>query len=90
MKSDSDLRDDIQVELVQQFSAGAERMEVQVLDGVVTLTGNVGSDVDRWRLDDAVRKMTGVRELIDKTIAAPEAPLESSDPDIARPWFPAG
>ncbi len=88
MKSDSDLRDEIQVELVQQFSADAQRMDVQVLDGVVTLTGNVGSDLDRWRLDDAIRKMTGVRGLIDKTMAVPEAPLANSDPDIARPWFP--
>lgn len=90
MKSDSDLRYDVRVELLRQFSAGADAIDVQVLDGVVTLTGHVGSDPDKWRLGDAVRTLAGVRGLIDETMVVPEAPLASPDPDTARPWFPAG
>lgn len=90
MKSDSDLRNDIHAELLRQLSAAAERIDVQVLDGVVTLTGRIESDLDRWRLDDMVRAMTDVRELNDQTMVVPEAPRASPNPDTARSWFPGG
>lgn len=90
MKSDSDLRRDIQVELLRQLAVGAQSIDVQVLDGVVTLTGHVTSDLDRWRLDDAIRAIPGVQGLVDETMVAPEAPRASPDADAARPWFPAG
>ncbi len=90
MTSDSGLRDNVHAELLRQFSVSAEKIEVQVLDGVVTLTGQVGSDMARWRLDDAIRALTGVQDLIDETITVPEAPRTNPDPDTARPWFPAG
>ena len=90
MKSDDDLRCDVQAELLRQFSAGAEKIDVQVLDGVVTFTGSVESDLDRWRLDDAVRSMAGIRGLVDETMVVPATPRASPDPDTARPWFPAG
>lgn len=90
MKSDSDLRDDIQLELSRQFSTGAESIDVQVLDGVVTLTGRVTDDPTKWRLDDAVRAVAGVQGLIDETMVYADALRAGPDGDTARPWFPAG
>ncbi len=90
MKSDTDLRYDIQAELLRQLSAGAEAIDVQALDGVVTLTGYVSSDPAKWRLDDAIRLLPGVRGLIDETMVKSGATLASPDPDTARPWFHAG
>lgn len=90
MKSDNDLRYDIHAELLRQLSISAEKIDVQVLDGVVTLTGRLESDLERWRVDDTVRAMTGVKGLIDQTMVAPEAPRASPNPDTARSWFPGG
>lgn len=89
MKSDSDLLSEIQVELLGQFSGGAEAIDVQVLDGVVTLTGRLASELERWQLDDAIRAIADVRELINKTIVLPETLSSSSVSDTAKPWFPA-
>ena len=89
MRSDSELQSDIQVEISRRFSSGAEGIVVRVLDGMVTLTGHLGSDLERWRLDDAVRTMSGVQGLIDETLANFDVGLAGPDSDIARPWFPA-
>jgi osmotically-inducible protein OsmY len=89
MRSDSELQSDIQVEISRRFSAGAEGIVVRVLDGMVTLTGHLGSDLEGWQLDDAVRTMSGVQGLIDETLAYVDVGLAGPDSDIARPWFPA-
>ena len=89
MKSDSDLLSEIQAELLGQFAGGAEAIDVQVLDGVVTLTGRLASELERWQLDDAIRAIADVRELINKTIVLPETLSSSSVSDTAKPWFPA-
>ncbi len=90
MKSDNDMQHDIRNELVQMLSGNAGKLDVQVLEGVVTLTGNVNSDLQRWNVEDAIRRMPGVRGFIDETlVVALEAPLRSADADTARPWFPS-
>ena len=89
MKTDSDLRSEIQVELLSQFSAGAEALDVQVLDGVVTLTGRMPSELERWQLDDSIRAIADVRDLINQTIVLPETLSSHHVSDTAKPWFPA-
>lgn len=89
MKTDSDLRSEIQVELLGQFSAGAEALDVQVLDGVVTLTGRMASELERWQLDDSIRAIADVRDLINQTIVLPETLSSNHVSDTAKPWFPA-
>lgn len=89
MKSDSDLLSEIQAELLTQFSGDHEAIDVQVVDGVVTLTGRLGSELDRWQLDNAVRAIPGVQELINETIVLPEMLSTAPNSDTAKPWFPA-
>lgn len=80
---------DIHNELARESSVNAEKIDVQVLNGVVTLTGSVGSDLERWNVEDAVRRMPGVRGLTNETlVGAVEAPASNPDADTARPWFP--
>ncbi len=89
MKSDDDIRRDIQDELVRMVSGHAETLDVQVLEGVVTLTGSVASDREKWSLEDAVRRMPGVLGVIDETlVVALDAPGRGADADAARSWFP--
>lgn len=89
MTSDNDMQRDIRDELVRMLSGHAEELDVQVLEGVVTLTGSVDSDREKWNVEDAVRRMPDVRGLINEMlVVALEAPGRGADTDTARPWFP--
>jgi len=88
MKSDSNLRDEIRAEIARQRGSRANDVELQVIQGVVTLTGTLQSDLEKWNLHDAIRGIPGVEGVIDETMIAPEPTLRSPDPDIAKPWFP--
>ena len=89
MKSDSELQNDVRDVLARQPDLRSDGIDVQVLDGVVTLTGEVRSDLERWNMRDAICSLPGVVSLTDEMMVKPEAPAQSPDPDIARPWFPA-
>jgi osmotically-inducible protein OsmY len=89
MKSDSDLAVEIRTEIARQRGSRADDVDLQVLQGVVTLTGNLQSDLEKWNLRDAISGMPGVERVIDETMIAPEPSLRSADADAARPWFPA-
>jgi len=88
MTSENDLCVEIRAEIARQRGSRADAIDVQVLEGIVTLTGTLPSDLDRWNLRDAVIGMAGVKRLIDETMTAPEPSLRSPDADIAKPWFP--
>ncbi|MDQ2779356.1 MAG: BON domain-containing protein [Pseudomonadota bacterium] len=89
MKSDNDMQQDVRDELLRMLSGRAETLNVQVLEGVVTLTGRVDSDSQKWRVADAIRRLPGVRDLVDEIeVFALEAPGRGADADAARDWFP--
>ena len=84
------MQHDIRDALAHVLSGHAEKLDVQVLEAVVTLTGSVDSDREKWTVEDAVRRMPGVRTLINETlVAALAAPVRSADAGTARPWFPS-
>jgi osmotically-inducible protein OsmY len=88
MKSDSELRQDVLDELARVATLQADDIDVQASAGVVTLTGKVGSDLEKWNAEDAVRGMRGVKGLLNETLVVTEAPGQQLEGDIARPWFP--
>ena len=89
MKSDSDLCAEIRTEIERRWDARANLIDLQVHDGVVTLTGNLPSDADKWNLRDAIGGLPGVKRVVDETMIAPEPSLRVPQADIARPWFPS-
>ncbi len=89
MTPDNDLRAEVRTEVARQRGSRADEVDVQVLQSVVTLTGRLPSDHDKWKLSDAIRMMPGVTDVVDETMTVPDPALRSSDPDVARPWFPA-
>ena len=90
MTSDSQLQHDARLELVREPGVDADRIEVQVCDGVITLIGNVRSELEAWRAADAVLRVPGVRAVVNEAMVAGETPDHPrDDADIARPWFPA-
>jgi osmotically-inducible protein OsmY len=89
MKSDSELRTAVRDEITAQLGSHADDLDVQVQRGVVTLTGKLRSDIEKWTLCDAINGMPGVTRLTDDTMVVPESPEHLPQADAARPWFPA-
>ena len=91
MTSDSELQRDARQQLVHEPGVDEEAIEVRVQDGVATLTGNVRSEAESWSAADAVRRVPGVRSLVNETMIVRETPVlpADTDADVARPWFPS-
>jgi osmotically-inducible protein OsmY len=66
----------------------AERIEVTVADGAVTLAGNVDWDYQRAAAVDAVRDVAGVRDVIDRiTVAQPHVSASEVKAGIERAFI---
>jgi osmotically-inducible protein OsmY len=82
VKSDSELRRDVERELEWDPSVNERHIGVAVDDGVVTLTGQVGSFSDRWRAERAIERVAGVRGIANEIEVKSE--YERTDADIAK------
>jgi len=79
-----ELKRDVIAELAWKPSVNAAQIGVEVKDGIVTLTGHVGSYTEKWATERVAQRISGVIALaieIDVTL-----PLLSqrNDGDIAR------
>jgi osmotically-inducible protein OsmY len=63
MKTDNDIRRDVQGELQWDPSVDDRGIGVIVKDGVVTLTGEVPQFSDRWNAEDIAKRVGGVRAI---------------------------
>lgn len=82
MKSDGQLRQDVDEELGWEPSVDERRIGVAVNDAVVTLTGAVGSLPEKWNAERAVERVSGVRGVAnDIEVRLTE---ERGDPEIAE------
>jgi osmotically-inducible protein OsmY len=82
MKTDSELRRDVERELEWEPSVDERRIGVSVMDGIATLTGDVGSFSEKWHAERAVERVEGVRGIADELEV--KAASERTDTDIAR------
>jgi osmotically-inducible protein OsmY len=84
MKSDLELKDDVLSELAWDPAVHADAIDVNVRDGVVAVSGHLGTFAEKRAVEKAVRRVTGVRGLtLDLDVElAPEH--RRSDSDIAR------
>ena len=89
MKSDTELQIQIRDEITAQMGSRADDVVLEVLNGTVTLTGKLQSEVEKWTLCDAINGMPGVKRLNDDTMVVPDTSERVPDADTARPWFPA-
>lgn len=82
MKSDLDLKHDVEAELEWDPSVDARQIGVTVTDGIVTLTGEVSSYAHKWNAERAAERVAGVvgiaNEIEVKLIG------EQTDSDIAK------
>jgi osmotically-inducible protein OsmY len=82
MKTDSDLRRDVERELEWEPSVDERRIGASVVDGIVTLTGEVSSYSEKWRAERAVERVAGVRGIANEIDV--KSALDRSDTDIAK------
>jgi osmotically-inducible protein OsmY len=82
MKTDSELRRDVERELEWDPSIDARNIGVAAKNGVVTLTGYVSSYSDKWRAERIAKRVAGVTALANDV----EVKLtnERTDSDIAE------
>jgi len=83
MKTDTQLRDDVQAELSWDPAFKASDIGVIVKDGVVTLTGHVSSHAEKYAAERAVQRVHGVKAVaVEMTVKLPFG-NERTDADIA-------
>jgi osmotically-inducible protein OsmY len=82
MKSDMELRRDVEQQLEWEPSIDGRRIGVTVIDGIVTLTGVVGSYSEKWKAERVVERLAGVRGIANDIVVEPTA--ERNDTDIAK------
>lgn len=84
MKTDSQLRQDVNAELNWEPSVNAAHIGVEVKDGIVTLAGHVDSYAEKWSAERAAQRVSGVRALtIEMDVTLPGM-SKRSDADIAH------
>jgi osmotically-inducible protein OsmY len=82
VKTDEQLRQDVEAELDFEPSIDARKIGVAVLDGVVTLTGQVNSFTEKWEAERVVERVAGVRGIANEIQV--HLPGEVSDTDLAK------
>jgi osmotically-inducible protein OsmY len=84
VKTDLELKADVECELEWEPSVNAAAIGVAVKDGVVTLTGEVSSYVEKWQAVKAAERVQGVRAVADEIVVRLPDDHTRTDADIAR------
>ena len=84
MRTDADIRRDVETELQWDPSIDDKRIGVAVANGVVTLTGDVPHYSGRWAAEDVVKRVTGVRAIANDIQIKIPASGSRSDTEIAE------
>jgi osmotically-inducible protein OsmY len=84
MKSDNEIRRDVEAELRWRPDINERDIAVKVNNSVVTLTGFTRSFVDRQRAEDAVKRVAGVAGVANDIEVRLGDGGGRSDPEIAR------
>lgn len=82
MKTDKELRQDVERELEWEPSVDERRIGVSVVDGIVTLTGEVSFYAEKWKAERAVERVAGVRGIANEIEV--RSPSDRTDTEIAQ------
>jgi osmotically-inducible protein OsmY len=82
MKTDSELRRDVERELEWDPSIDARDIAVAVKNGVVTLTGHVSRYSDKWTAERIAKRVAGATALVNNVEV--KLGTERTDKDIAE------
>ena len=82
MKTDNELRHDVERELEWEPSVDERHIGVSVVDGIVTLTGEAGSYGEKWKAERTVERVAGVKGIANEIVVRTKN--ERNDTDIAQ------
>jgi osmotically-inducible protein OsmY len=83
-RTDTDIETDVVAELKWEPSLRDDDIAVAVRDGVVTLAGFASSYADKWRAEEVVSKVKGVKAIANDIEVKLTAGSMRPDPDIAH------
>ena len=83
MRTDSEIRRDVESELQWDPSVDEKRIGIFVDDGVVTLTGEVSHFAGKWAAEDITKRVSGVRAIANEIQVKIPLSGARSDTDIA-------
>jgi osmotically-inducible protein OsmY len=81
-QTESELRREVEHELEWDPSIDERPIAVSVVDGVVTLQGEVSSYAEKWRAERAAERVAGVRAIANDLVV--KTASELTDTDIAK------
>jgi osmotically-inducible protein OsmY len=84
MKTDAQLQQDVMAELQWEPAVHATEIGVEVKDGIVTLSGEVTTFVEKCEAEHAAQRVFGVKALVTDLQVKLTALGKRSDADIAR------
>jgi osmotically-inducible protein OsmY len=84
MRSDTEIRTDVEAELSYDPNIGASDIAVSVKDGVVTLAGFVKSYFQKWQAERDAKRVKGVRGVANDIEVRVPALDARPDPEIVR------
>jgi osmotically-inducible protein OsmY len=84
MKSDSELKRNVENELKWEPSVNEAHIGVAVEDGIVTLTGHVPSYAEKYAAERAAKRVYGVKAVADELDVKLPGSVKRTDEDIAR------
>ncbi len=83
MKTDVELQNDVQDEILWEPSISAPQIGVLVNDGIVTLTGSVNNLPEKCRAEKAALRVSGVKAVVNEIEVKLTTDNRRSDEDIA-------
>ncbi len=84
MKTDSQVKKDVAAELKWNPAIDATKIGVEVTNGIVTLSGTVGTYAEKWAVEKVTQRVVGVKGLaVEIEVAVDNSGLRT-DVDIAR------
>lgn len=84
MRTDDDIKRDVEFELEWEPRVNAKNVAVKVADGVVTLTGFVSMYSDKFEAERIAKRVRGVRAVANDLEVKLAGGSERPDPDIAH------
>ena len=84
MKTDTQLRHDVEAQLDWDPRFDSTGIGVAVKNGIVALSGHVGSYADRWAAQDAAQSVAGVKAIANELIVSLASDAQRSDPELAE------
>jgi osmotically-inducible protein OsmY len=84
MKTETQLRHDVEAQLDWDPRFDSTGIGVAVKNGVVALSGHVGSYADRWAAQDATQSVAGVKAIANELVVSLASDAQRTDPELAE------